>query len=337
MKGWKGRTALAAAGAMMLSCSMNVAAAGVRDVFDAEYYADAYADLKEAFGNDAEALLQHYVTCGLSEGRFGSKVFDIAEYRNAYPDLDAAFGDNWDAYVNHYVTFGITEGRTVGVYGEIDLSKVNSSNEDVQKDVTEKTNGNTEESVADEVYLHLGESVDFVYFDDGAGMPVHAKATFSDLTTQAWGDVVCTSTSDASDQMWVRYNTYKYTFIAEADSSVDWRYNDGFVWSMGLYFDDEAVKVYDVRQDGDRSAYYFTLDMEGYTFPDCWYGMGWEAFDYDNSSQTFYFSMNVPVKWNSRNYATGYPPMFYQIGNFAEYLCPSYYVGNGPLIFLEAE
>lgn len=108
-------TALAAMAVSIAAFPMSVSAAGVADIFDASYYADSYADLKEAFGYDETALLQHYLTCGLQEGRCASTVFDVAAYRSAYPDLDAAFGDNWNAYVNHYYTFGMTEGRTAGV------------------------------------------------------------------------------------------------------------------------------------------------------------------------------------------------------------------------------
>ena len=37
--------------------------------FDAEYYADTYQDVKAAFGNDEEALYNHYVNYGKAEGR----------------------------------------------------------------------------------------------------------------------------------------------------------------------------------------------------------------------------------------------------------------------------
>ncbi|MCM1103570.1 MAG: hypothetical protein NC409_05635 [Clostridium sp.] len=111
-------TALAVAAVSVSACSMSVSAAEVKDVFDASYYADSYADLKEAFGYDEGALLQHYMTYGLNEGRVASTVLNVAEYRAAYADLEEAFGDDWNAYVNHYYTYGITEGRTAGVYGE---------------------------------------------------------------------------------------------------------------------------------------------------------------------------------------------------------------------------
>ncbi len=100
------------AAAMMLGSSLSVSAAGLGDVFDAEYYADTYADVKAAFGDDADALFQHYLTYGISEGRAGRADFNVSQYRSAYADLDAAFGDDWDAYAEHYLTYGIAEGRT---------------------------------------------------------------------------------------------------------------------------------------------------------------------------------------------------------------------------------
>lgn len=100
------------AATMMLGSSLSVSAAGLGDVFDAGYYADTYADLKAAFGDDADALLQHYLTYGASEGRAGRADFNVSQYRSAYADLDAAFGDDWNAYAEHYLTYGIEEGRT---------------------------------------------------------------------------------------------------------------------------------------------------------------------------------------------------------------------------------
>ncbi len=41
-------------------------------VFDSDYYADLYPDLKAVFGYDFDALLNHYLTCGMQEGRVAS-------------------------------------------------------------------------------------------------------------------------------------------------------------------------------------------------------------------------------------------------------------------------
>lgn len=40
--------------------------------FDSDYYADTYPDLKQAFGYDFDALLNHYTAYGISEGRKAS-------------------------------------------------------------------------------------------------------------------------------------------------------------------------------------------------------------------------------------------------------------------------
>lgn len=91
------------------------ASAGIMEgVFDEHYYADKYPDIKEIFGYDREALWQHFVNCGLIEGRRMNKYIDVVMYRNTYPDLNDAFGDDWDAYVTHYLTIGAQEGRSAG-------------------------------------------------------------------------------------------------------------------------------------------------------------------------------------------------------------------------------
>lgn len=80
-------------------------------VFNAEYYAARYPDLAAVFGNDGAALFNHFVTCGMAEGRQGSAEFDVNFYCAAYPDLAAAFGSNLPAYYSHYITAGKAEGR----------------------------------------------------------------------------------------------------------------------------------------------------------------------------------------------------------------------------------
>ncbi len=89
-------------------------AATMKDMFDERYYADKYPDLKEEFGYEREALWQHFVQCGLSEGRSMNGFIDLVKYRDTYPDLNEEFGDDWDAYLNHYLTCGSKEGRRAG-------------------------------------------------------------------------------------------------------------------------------------------------------------------------------------------------------------------------------
>lgn len=79
--------------------------------FDSDFYVNCYPDLKAAFGNDANAAYNHYLTYGIKEGRIASPVFDVKTYLGNYPDLQAAFGDNYEAAYNHFLTNGMKEGR----------------------------------------------------------------------------------------------------------------------------------------------------------------------------------------------------------------------------------
>ncbi|MBQ7954208.1 MAG: vancomycin resistance protein, partial [Lachnospiraceae bacterium] len=54
---------------LMLSGTISVSAAGLKDVFSAQYYSDQYKDLKTAFGTDEAMLFQHFVDYGVKEGR----------------------------------------------------------------------------------------------------------------------------------------------------------------------------------------------------------------------------------------------------------------------------
>lgn len=82
--------------------------------FDYVRYADKNPDLKAAFGYDAKALYNHYITLGINENRGSYSIydsFDYLRYANDYPDLKAAFGYDAKALYQHYTTCGIKEGR----------------------------------------------------------------------------------------------------------------------------------------------------------------------------------------------------------------------------------
>ena len=104
----------AVAGAVALSSISYSQAAGIEDVFDERYYADKYPDLKAEFSYDRDALLEHFIMYGLSEGREMNEMIDIVKYREKYPDLQDAFGDDWDAYIEHYLVYGAFEQRDNG-------------------------------------------------------------------------------------------------------------------------------------------------------------------------------------------------------------------------------
>lgn len=71
--------------------------AAYRAVFDASYYSAAYPDVAAAYGNNADALLNHFISFGVKEGRNASAEFNPQAYRQRYEDLQAAFGSDMAA------------------------------------------------------------------------------------------------------------------------------------------------------------------------------------------------------------------------------------------------
>lgn len=91
-------------------------------IFDAEYYANTYPDVKAALGTNETVLYQHYKNYGRAEGRKACADnatvasglvdnFDAAYYAATYPDVRAALGNDATALYNHYLTYGKAEGR----------------------------------------------------------------------------------------------------------------------------------------------------------------------------------------------------------------------------------
>ena len=80
-------------------------------VFDATYYSNAHADLKNAFGTDAAKLYQHFLDYGIKEGRRAHPTFDIKCYLSENPDLKSAFGTDYLKGMKHYIEFGHKEIR----------------------------------------------------------------------------------------------------------------------------------------------------------------------------------------------------------------------------------
>ena len=80
-------------------------------LFDYRFYADTNADLKRVFGYNQTALKNHWINCGIKEGRQASVVFNVRDYLNYYSDLKNVFKNNYEAAYNHFVNSGINEGR----------------------------------------------------------------------------------------------------------------------------------------------------------------------------------------------------------------------------------
>lgn len=70
---------------------------GEKITFDAEYYANTYADVKSALGTDEKALLNHYVTYGRNEGRspyVNAMTIDTAQIEKSLLDKINALRKN---------------------------------------------------------------------------------------------------------------------------------------------------------------------------------------------------------------------------------------------------
>lgn len=270
-------TALAVTAVCVSACSLNVSAAerGVKDVFDASYYADSYADLKEAFGYDENALLQHYMTYGLNEGRSASTVLDVAAYRAAYADLDEAFGDNWDAYVDHYYTYGITEGRTAGVSdgsnsGIPDSTPADNTPADQQAPV--QTSGS-------EVWAQ-SYNYDGVY--DNNGTPVNVTIEYSDpYEIEDFG-------TTAAGCEW----QYFSLSVAVHDADVDSFYEE---LKNAIGFDQSSVQNLVLDYADDREAgWTCNIIYNGVVYTDCQIEMEWYKFGGISTGAAADFRIMVP-------------------------------------------
>ncbi|MGN9134481.1 C40 family peptidase [Clostridium sp. HCP1S3_B4] len=80
-------------------------------IFDYKYYADTYPDLKDTYGYDYEKLYNHYITCGIKEGRSPSKIFDPIYYLNTNADVKAYYGNDYEAAYKHFISEGYKENR----------------------------------------------------------------------------------------------------------------------------------------------------------------------------------------------------------------------------------
>ena len=80
-------------------------------VYDYNYYLAHYADVASALGSREDALLEHFVTFGMKEGRQAISIFNVYHYKARYTDLAKAFGSDLKQYYLHYIQYGKKEGR----------------------------------------------------------------------------------------------------------------------------------------------------------------------------------------------------------------------------------
>lgn len=94
------------------STAANENAIDYSSVFDANYYYNTYPDLQQSVGNDPAALLKHFTTIGMKEGRNGNASFQVKAYMQNNLDLLPVYGvKDLSNYYLHYISIGQQEGR----------------------------------------------------------------------------------------------------------------------------------------------------------------------------------------------------------------------------------
>ncbi len=80
-------------------------------VYDYDYYIAHNPDVLRAFKGDRTSTLNHFINCGMNEGRQACEWFDVNSYKNAYGDLRSVFKQDLKAYYLHFMNYGCDEGR----------------------------------------------------------------------------------------------------------------------------------------------------------------------------------------------------------------------------------
>lgn len=117
MKKWKRTVALAMclgclSGTTLQAGAVSATAVDYSSVFDAQYYANTYTDVRHAIGNNESKLLEHFITSGMKEGRVAKMDFDVHAYMKNNLDLITVYGiRDLSKYYYHYIQCGKEEGR----------------------------------------------------------------------------------------------------------------------------------------------------------------------------------------------------------------------------------
>ena len=68
------------------------------NVYNYDYYCAHNQDIVSVLGTDPNAVLDHFVNYGMSEGRQAISSFNVYTYRDQHPDLANLWGDNLPNY-----------------------------------------------------------------------------------------------------------------------------------------------------------------------------------------------------------------------------------------------
>ena len=84
-------------------------------VFDATYYANKYADVKKAYGDDEAKLYNHFLKYGIEEGRCASPYFDVKYYMSQNSArMSDTYKGNYEKGFGHFLTNAYVETELTG-------------------------------------------------------------------------------------------------------------------------------------------------------------------------------------------------------------------------------
>lgn len=91
----------------------------LKGAFDPTFYSSKYDDVKKLYGNDPEALFDHFIKSGIKEGRMINADFDPKAYMQAYVDVKAYCNGDYVKAYEHYFNHGRSEGRKLTTFAAI--------------------------------------------------------------------------------------------------------------------------------------------------------------------------------------------------------------------------
>ena len=80
-------------------------------VYDYDYYVAHNKDVIDYYGDDKQAVFNHFLKRGMIEARQAIESFNVKIYRDNYEDLRKAFDKDIPKYYQHYIKYGKKENR----------------------------------------------------------------------------------------------------------------------------------------------------------------------------------------------------------------------------------
>ena len=175
-------------------------------LFNADYYAEKYADLKNAFGKDEAKLYDHFLNFGIKEGRQASPTFDVKYYVNNNADLKKAYGTDYVKAVKHFIGFGVNEYRYTAApadLGSAFYAKITGVNSGMNLSLSD-----------DNVIIYNASTKpaqlwEFVKQSDGSYMIVNQKTgkvlSVANASSSNGANVLTETSNDGAGQRWFIY------------------------------------------------------------------------------------------------------------------------------------